>query len=308
MSLTAATIGAIVLMANVASATSAPTPGAALPDAAATDVTCRTNVGAISPGGHYHGLTMTSDLTAPVVGDRGAAAGASNMRTLATGSIDYVDHPGNPYVESWHFGTTYSSLFLLRARGSSPDPADDYVSVERVAPRWGGFRGLVHAGQPGERVNTLYGLHDNGTLYRYQLIWDSTGTPSVSSYGSIPGFGDIKTTTLVSHTSTYDALLANTAAGQLITIKIPTTPTMHATRTVIRARTWGGLDQFAVGVCGEGTMLVATNTSTGAAYGYHLGFLTDTSTPIAGWGQLLGQWPYDVLTSSFDFGVFPRGA
>lgn len=302
----AASLAAVasVVTVSLATATPVPTQAAAVPTAAAA-ATCRTEIDALSRDDRYHSVALTHDVSdPPTVVDYGPVGGT--FQTLATGNIDFGDPAQQIYSETWHFGTT-NSLYLVRAHHDLITN-ERSVSAQLVASRWGGFRRLVHSGQLGERTNTLYGLHTNGSLYRYQVTWDSSGTPSVAGYGNVTGFGDLRTMTLISHTSSYDALLANTTTGQLIMIKIPATPTMQATSTVIRARTWGGLDQFAIGVCNSGTMLVATNSATGAAYGYQLAFLNGTSTPITSLGQLQGTWPYDILTNSFEIGVSPNGA
>lgn len=310
MRITATTVGVVVtavVSASLATQASAHSPASA-PRGAAQAVVCSTHLGTFDQAGTYRKLDVSSDLTT-VVGESAALPGAADLRTLGTGSIDYGDHAEpQPYHDNWHLATTSAALYLIRAQSNSWTGEDNAISAELVASRWGGFRHLVQAGQPGESVpNLIYGLHDNGTLYRYRLSWGG-GTPSVSSYGSVAGFGDIRTMTLISRQPTYDTLLATTTTGQLTSIRIPTTTTMTASRSVIRARTWGALDQLAIGVCSSGTMLVAINSTTDLAYAYHLGVLNGTSTPITSWGQLSGQWAYRLVTNSFPFDTIPRGA
>ncbi|WP_146605108.1 hypothetical protein [Jiangella anatolica] len=310
MRLTATAVGVIVaavVSSGVTSSATAPSSPAAAP-AAAPAAVCQTHLGTFDQSGNYRKLNVSSNL-ATVIGEGGNLPGAADLRTLGTGSIDYGDHAEpQPFHDNWHLATSAAGLYLIRAQSDSWTGEHDSVTAELVAPRWGGFRHLVQAGQPGESVpNLIYGLHDNGALYRYRLSWGG-GTPSVTSYGSVAGFGDLRTMTLISRRSGYDTLLATTTTGQLTSIRIPTTATMTATRSVIRTRTWGALDQLAIEVCDSGTMLVAINSATDLAYAYHLGLLNGTGTPITSWGQLQGQWAYRLVTNSFPFGTIPRGA
>ncbi|TCC57995.1 hypothetical protein E0H73_26980 [Kribbella pittospori] len=76
------------------------------------------------------------------------------------------------------------------------------VIIDRVGGGWDRFVGLTSsrpvASEPANATQRLYGLRDDGTLYR----WTITGTTYRAA--SYPGFAGVKAMKLLSRTSTYD--------------------------------------------------------------------------------------------------------
>ncbi|SEE22748.1 hypothetical protein [Jiangella alba] len=285
--------------------------GPAAAAAAGAPIDCPVNMASVDTDGHYRAIRVSGSTgRAPSVTDYGAVTGLTSIRSLATGSLDAdVSTPEESYRETTHLGTGTNVIFQLVARA---DATGSRATAQNLASRWGGFRRTVLASSLMPH-QYLYGLHDNGSLYRYRVTYGDGSRPTLASAGHLPGFGTVRDITLIGRTSQYDALLANTTTGRLILVKIPVTTTMTATTTTIRSRTWQGFDHLAVGSCtdpagGVVTTLIGTNSSAGAAYAYRLGFLRDATTPIEGLGQLAGTWHYPTLATVFEATSHPRGA
>lgn len=302
---------ATALAIALAAAGLAPAGTAAPAAASGVPIDCPVSMASVDSDGHYRAIRVSGTTSrAPSVTDFGAVTGLTSVRSLATGSLDADSStPAESYHETTHLGTGTNVIFQLVARG---DAAGTRATAQNLASRWGGFRRTVLASSLLPH-HYLYGLHDNGSLYRYRVTYGSGGHPSLTSAGHVPGFGTVRDITLIGRTPQYDALLANTTDGRLILVKIPVTTTMTAATTTIRARTWQGFDHLAVGSCtnpagGVVTTLIGTNSSTGAAYAYRMGFLRDATTPIEGLGRLAGTWRYPTLAAVFDATTHPRGA
>lgn len=280
--------------------------------AAGVPIDCSVSMASVDSDGHYRGVRVSGTTSrAPSVTDFGAVAGLTSIRSLATGSLDADSStPEESYQETTHLGTGTNVIFQLVARG---DAAGTRATAQNLASRWGGFRRTVLASSLLPN-HYLYGLHDNGSLYRYRVTYETgSNRPALTSAGQAPGFGTVRDITLIGRTPQYDALLANTTTGRLILVKIPVSSTMTATTTTIRSRTWQGFDHLAIGSCtdpagGVVTTLIGTNSSTGEAYAYRMGFLRDATTPIAGLGRLAGTWRYPTLATVFGATSHPRGA
>lgn len=243
----------------------------------------------VGDDGHYRAIRVSGTTGQSLtVTDFGVVTGLTSIRSLATGT---------------------NVVFNLTARA---DVDGRRASSENLASRWGGFRRTVFAGSMLPR-SYLYALHDNGNLNRY-LVTTPGGRPAMTRAGQDAGFGAVRAMTLIGRTPQCDAILANTTTGRLILIKIPTTTAMTASVTIIRACTWQNFDQLVTGNCynpvtgSNVTTLIGTNSTTGEAYIYQMGFLTGAQTPIRGLGRLAGTWHYDILAGVVMLGAHPHGA
>ena len=111
---------------------------------------------------------------------------------------------------------------------------------------WQGIRRLVPAFpvKAGAPV-MLYGVHDNGRLYRYTKTYNFTILNyQVRSAGSQAGFGSVKGLVSVGSTASTDYLLCNTTAGTLTLITVPRTTMLAAKTSPVRTRTWQGFDSL----------------------------------------------------------------
>jgi hypothetical protein len=130
------------------------------------------------------------------------------------------------------------------------------TSSKKLGAGWGGFTKLASSNyyvKGTTRAHTfLYGLHSNGSLYRY-IVNGPTGP--ITSYGSAAGYSSFKTITVISETPTYDTLLATTKAGALWTIHLPVSAPLKGTLKAVRTTGFKAYDQLVASRCGSGTML-----------------------------------------------------
>ncbi len=297
-------VGASVAAAPAASSTPATPDIPVVRAAASSTLPCSIEMSIIGAG-RYREIRV-SDTTSPrTITEIGEVPGGSSVRSLATGHF----HSDFGFKIRYHLGNTSTSLFSLSARD---DQDSKEITVTSMGRGWGGFRRLVSSGEAVESTSpvSLYGLHDNGSIYRYRVAAGEGGQRVVTGAGSVAGFSDLKTIALIGVTSSHHALLANTTSGQLVVIKIPTSSTMTATRTVIRTRTWQGFEHLAVADCNEGStnVLVGIDHDTSSAYAYSMAFLKNTTSSILGHGQVAGSWPWLVFTSLHEAGNPPQGA
>ncbi|MDQ1537616.1 MAG: hypothetical protein QOE58_2009, partial [Actinomycetota bacterium] len=111
---------------------------------------------------------------------------------------------------------------------------------------WQGVRRLVPAFPVRDGVPVmLYGVHDNGLLYRYTYAYNSTiQNWQVRSAGSQAGFGSVKGLVSVGGTASTDYLLCNTTTGTLTLIAVPRTTVLAAKISAVRTSTWQGFDSL----------------------------------------------------------------
>ncbi len=136
----------------------------------------------------------------------------------------------------------------------------------------------------------MYGLRKDGVLVRWHRQdngWRSTG--------SYPGFGAVKTMTLISKQPTYDTFLATTKGGALYTIRIPVTSPMKPVVKQVRTRTWQAFETLTASKCGQyGTLLLGIDKDTKTGFLYAVGHANGTSTVIKGLGQVSTTFPDPV--------------
>ncbi|HEY3556352.1 MAG TPA: hypothetical protein VGL05_02745, partial [Kribbella sp.] len=154
----------------------------------------------------------------------------------------------------------------------------------RIGGGWTNFTDVefVHYEQGQTAHRMLYGLRNDGTLFR----WNAAGESPVAA-GSATGFAAVKSMTLISKTATYDTFLANTKAGALYTIRIPITSPMKPIVTVVRSATWQGFESLVAGPCGQyGTVLLGIDKDTRTGTLYAVGHANGTATVINSLGKV----------------------
>jgi hypothetical protein len=187
----------------------------------------------------------------------------------------YVDE-GNP--TTWYAGLVLQGSSLYIAYSTYPNGVGPKVSSEKVGSGWGGFSTIATSNyvQGPKAHGFLYGLHANGSLYRYNLDADP-----IKAYGSAPGYKGFKTITVISETATYDTLLATTKAGALWTIHIPVTAPFKATLKLVRSTGFKAYDQLVAQRCGStGTLLAGLNNTAKTATLYAVSRANGTKTVI----------------------------
>ena len=159
---------------------------------------------------------------------------------------------------------------------------------------WQGIRLLAAS----EWNGYLYGVHDNGRLYRY------TATAGVvRSAGSQPGFGGVRTLTLIGEYADRDVLLVTLATGQLSVVRVPRTTTLSATSSQIRSRSWQGFEAIIFqdpGRAGQPNRLFALNATSHRWYTYTMADATrGLATPMAAAGDVAaGQLTAPAATTT----------
>lgn len=299
-------VGATVTAAPAAASTPVTPDIPAVPAApASASLPCSVELSIIGAG-RYREIRVDDTTSDRYISEIGEVPGGRSVRSLATGFY----HADFGLKDRYHLGNTSTSLFSLGAH--TDDEGNDTIAVTSLGRGWGGFRRLVATGDAVEsdHAPNLYGLHDNGRIYRYRISPGTGQQRVLTGAGSVAGFSDLKTITLISVTPSYDALLANTTSGQLVVIKIPNSSTMTATRTVIRSRTWQGFEHLVVADCHDGwnNVLLGIDHDTSTAYAYAMADLRNSSSAILGHGPVAGSWPWLVLNSLYEAGLEPEAA
>ncbi|MGW6279080.1 hypothetical protein [Kribbella sp. NPDC055071] len=144
-------------------------------------------------------------------------------------------------------GDVLSSVTYVTTGQTSIDP--DQTRVTRVGSGWSRFR-WIDVSVLGGR-STLYAFRDDGKLMR----WTKSGTGWAAA-GSVGGLSTVRSMALIGRGAGYDTFLANTRAGALITVRIPTTSPLKPVATTIRASSWQGFENLLVASCGKSGSVV----------------------------------------------------
>ncbi|WBQ05174.1 hypothetical protein [Kribbella sp. CA-293567] len=169
-----------------------------------------------------------------------------------------------------------ANLYVANATFKLDAPA--VPSSYKLGTGWSGFSTIATSNyvQGPKAHGFLYGLHANGSLYRYDV---STG--AVRAYGSAPGYKAFRAITVISETAGYDTLLATTTAGALWTIRIPVTAPFKATLELVRSTGFKGHDQLVAQRCGaSSTLLAGLNKANNKATVYAMSRAVGTKTVL----------------------------
>jgi hypothetical protein len=149
-----------------------------------------------------------------------------------------------------------SNLYAGAETYSRPEGQPPVTSSKKLGAGWGGFTALTSSNYYVKGTTRphlfLYGLHSNGSLYRYSV---NGPTGPISSYGSAAGYGSFKSITVISETLGYDTLLATTKAGALWTIHLPVTAPLKGTLKAVRTTGFKQYDKIVASRCGSSTLL-----------------------------------------------------
>jgi hypothetical protein len=174
--------------------------------------------------------------------------------------------------------------------------------LTRIGGGWGKFSTLTKSWSADETTGgtRVYAMGDSA-LYRW-FVSEVNGKQVWRAAGSYPGFGAVKTTTLLSRTASYDTLLATTRSGALYTIRIPLSSPMKPVVKQVRSGTWQGFETLLTSRCGQyGTLLLGIDKDTGSGYLYAVGHANGTATVINSLGKVPGTFgdPVDFRWASF---------
>jgi hypothetical protein len=196
-------------------------------------------------------------------------------------------------------GITYSGSVILNdtlynaSFGYDDGTGDPFQKLTKVGSGWGTFTAVEESiYQPyvgsSDIRSTLYGLRNDGTLFR----WTPETGNTWRAAGSAAGFSSYRALTLISQTGTYDTFLAITKSGGLATIRLPLASPLKPVIKVIRTSGFGAYDSLVAEKCGtQSTLLTAIDKQTGKADLYAVGHANGAATAISPLGQVPGNHP-----------------
>jgi hypothetical protein len=231
---------------------------------------CRVYVGSVDATGVAEGNRIEATRPLTVSGPAGDQLFA--VRASATWYFDNTDP-----AKSFYSGYILQGTNLYNAKLTYLLDAPGAASSQKVGTGWGSFSTIATSNYVGPKAHKfLYGLNDNGSLYRYNAT-----TGKVAAFGSAPGYSGFRAITVIAETATYDTLLATTKAGALWTIHIPVTAPFKATLKLIRSTGFKGYDQLVADRCGaNGTLLAGLNKATNKATVYAMSHANGASTVL----------------------------
>ncbi|MEV8373104.1 hypothetical protein AB0P21_10235 [Kribbella sp. NPDC056861] len=247
-----------------------------LTDKQAAAAACSVTVGAINAAGINGPYKFTA--TKPV--------GVTQYQPL---KVFGVRASSSWYLWAASGTTTYYAGFVLQggnlyaaAETYKTETSNPVVSSKKLGTGWTGFSTITSANfynkATGAQHLNLYGLHANGSLYRYSVLGP---TGPVASYGSAPGYKSFKAITTIASTATYDTLLATTKQGALWTIHIPVANPLKATLKAVRTTGFGAYDQLVAQRCGtSSTLLTGFNNTANTATVYAVSKANGAATVI----------------------------
>jgi hypothetical protein len=250
---------------------------AKLPTTAAEAATaaCGVSVGAVNAIGTAGGYDITATRPPTV-----AALDQYKLFGVRASSTWYLESDGSNdafYGMILQAGNLYAAVTKYTGTATTPT-----VRATKLGSGWSGFNQITDSNYVyGARQHYfLYGLHTNGSLYRY------TVASAPRAYGSAPGFSSVKAITLIAETPTYDTLLVNTRGGALYTVRVPVTAPMKPIVTQVRATGFGSYESLVAQRCGaSSTLLTAFDTDTNLGTVFAVGRTTGPTTPIKSYGS-----------------------
>ncbi|GAA0949342.1 hypothetical protein GCM10009554_47830 [Kribbella koreensis] len=221
------------------------------PQTKAAAAACGVEVGAITAAGinSGYGITATKPLTV-------SNFAPFKLFAARTSSTWYGWRtPANIYYYAG-FVLQGSNLYAGAETYKNGTTNPPTTSSKKLGAGWGGFTALTSSNYyvPGTTRPHLflYGLHTNGSLYRYSV---NGPTGPITSYGSAAGYGSFKSITVISETVGYDTILATTKAGALWTIHLPVTAPLKGTLKAVRTTGFKQYDKLVASRCGSSTLL-----------------------------------------------------
>ncbi|MBP2350975.1 hypothetical protein JOF29_002058 [Kribbella aluminosa] len=185
----------------------------------------------------------------------------------------------------------YGAIAMYQGSATTPT-----VRAIKLGTGWRGFSQITDSNYSYGERSFLYGLHANGSLYRYSV------QDRARAYGSAPGFGSVKAITLIAETATYDTLLVLTKGGALYTVHVPVTLPMKPVVKQVRASGFAAFDSLVAQRCGAtSTLLTAFDHDTDTATVYAVSKATGTTTVIKSYGSFkatFGAKVHFLLTGS----------
>ncbi|NEA34602.1 hypothetical protein [Streptomyces sp. SID13031] len=280
--------------------------GAALVPATANAQTaanvCGMGLSTVTPGGDDKQLgvsaTKPPSASAPFMGPKGLYPDGKARLAGAVGREPVV--PGGVQVNGYLvLGTDmYAMGYTTDGTGTEVYPGS--FGTTKIGGGWGVdytyFEESTYTeGFTYSRYNT-YALQDTGRLTRWTV--DSKGWHNRQFTSALPT--GIKTMTLISQKRTYDTFLANTAAGALYSVRVPTTGALTPVVKLIRSSGWQGFETLVAEKCGtQSTLLLGIDKDTKSGQLYAVSHANGTATVIQGLGKVTGTFDDQFYARQF---------
>jgi hypothetical protein len=242
--------------------------------AQAAAAACGLSVGAVNATGTAGGYGI--DATRPLTVEPLETYKLFNVR--ASTSWYYTEGPKQDFFAGLILQGSNLYGAVVSYNDVAPDPD---ISAYKLGTGWTGFSKIAGSNYV-QGINPhsfLYGLHANGSLYRY------TVGQNVRAFGSAPGFSSVKAMTVIAETATYDTLLVTTKGGALYTVRVPVTAPMKPVVKLVRSSGYSAFEQLVAQRCGQSsTLLAAFDNDTDKVTVYGVSRATGASTVIKSFG------------------------
>ena len=226
--------------------------------AQAAATACGMGVGAVNTTGTVGGydITATKPLTVSSL-DQYKLFGVRASSTWYVSSDQTTDTYFGMILQG---GNLYGAVTIFTGTATTPT-----VRATKLGSGWSGFSQITDSNYVygANEHYFLYGLHANGSIYRY------TAATTPKAYGSAAGFGSVKAMTLIAETATYDTLLVNTKGGALYTVRVPVTAPMKPIVKKVRGTGFGAYEALVAQRCGATSTLLTgfdNDNQTGTVY------------------------------------------
>jgi hypothetical protein len=251
---------------------------AELPTTAAQAATaaCGVAVGAVNAAGTAGGYDITATKPPTVAG-----LAQYKLFGVRASSTWYLESSGSTdayYGMILQGSNLYAAATIYKGTATTPT-----VRATKLGTGWSGFNQITDSNYVygANQHYFLYGLHANGSLYRYKV------STAPKAFGSAPGFSSVKAMTLIAETPTYDTLLVTTRGGALYTVRVPVTAPMKPIVKQVRASGFGSYESLVAQRCGAtSTLLTAFDHDTNLGTVFAVGRATGPTTAIKSYGSL----------------------
>lgn len=253
--------------------------------AQAAAAACGVGIGSVNASGTAGGYDVTA--TKPPTVANLAQYKLFGVRASATWYLESDRTADSFYGMVLQGGNLYSALTSYKGTATTPTT----IRTTKLGTGWSGFNQITDSNYVygAKQHYFLYGLHANGSLYRY------TVSSAPKAFGSAPGFGSVKAMTLIAETPAYDTLLVNTRGGSLYTVRIPVTVPMKPIVTQVRATGFGSYESLVAQRCGAtSTLLTAFDNDADLGTVFAVGRTTGPTTAIRSFGSFPATFGADV--------------
>jgi hypothetical protein len=243
--------------------------------AQAAAAACGVSVGAVNAVGTAGGYDVTA--TKPPTVTNLAQYKLFGVRASSTWYLESSGTTDSFYGMILQGANLYAAATIYKGTATTPT-----VRATKLGTGWSGFSQITDSNYVygANQHYFLYGLHANGSLYRYKV------SSAPKAFGSAPGFGSVKAMTLIAETAAYDTLLVTTRGGSLYTVRIPVTAPMKPIVTQVRATGFGAYESLVAQRCGAtSTLLTAFDNDTNLGTVFAVGRTTGPTTAIRSYGS-----------------------